>query len=156
MEKKVNMICFDLDGTLADFYNVPNWLPKLRAENPSPYLDASPLWDMERLGATLRKLQKTGYEIRIITWLSKNSSENYKAKIREAKKEWLKRYNFPYDHFHGIAYGTTKANCVRKLAKTAILVDDNSKIRAGWHLGSTVDPTTENVIERMEALIYKN
>ena len=42
------MICFDMDGTIADLYNVPNWLPKLRAEDASPYEDAAPIYDMNR------------------------------------------------------------------------------------------------------------
>ena len=34
---KMKMICFDMDGTIADLYAVPNWLDKLRAEDASPY-----------------------------------------------------------------------------------------------------------------------
>jgi hypothetical protein len=151
--EKVNMICFDMDGSIADLYNVTNWLPKLRAEDPSPYLDAPPMWDMDALTSVLRKLQKIGWEIRVITWLSKDSSESYKTKTREAKKEWLERYNFPYDHFHGVAYGATKADSVRKWADEAILVDDNRKVRAGWHLGNTIDPTKENLIEKLENIL---
>lgn len=36
-------IYFDLDGTLVNLYNVPNWLQKIRSEDVSPYLDAEPL-----------------------------------------------------------------------------------------------------------------
>lgn len=32
----MKMICFDMDGTIADLYAVPNWLDKLRAEDASP------------------------------------------------------------------------------------------------------------------------
>ena len=28
------MICFDMDGTIADLYSVDGWLDYLRAENP--------------------------------------------------------------------------------------------------------------------------
>ena len=31
------MICFDMDGTIADLYAVENWLPMLRAFDPTPY-----------------------------------------------------------------------------------------------------------------------
>ena len=36
-------IFFDMDGTIADFYNVPNWLLKLRNNDASPYEEAVPL-----------------------------------------------------------------------------------------------------------------
>ena len=32
-----NMICFDMDGTIANLYGVHNWLEMLRAEDPTPY-----------------------------------------------------------------------------------------------------------------------
>jgi hypothetical protein len=153
VKEKVRMICFDMDGTIADLYGVNDWLRKLRSEDPSPYLEAEPMWDMSVLTATLRKLQKAGWKITVITWLSKDSSEPYKEKTREAKLEWLKQYDFPYDYFHGVAYGTTKANCVRKSVYEAILLDDNTKIRDGWHLGNTIDPTKENIIESLSALL---
>jgi hypothetical protein len=149
---KRRMLCFDLDGTLADLYNVPDWLSKLRAEDPSPYLNASPMWDMEALASVLRNLQSKGWEISVITWLSKDSSESYKIATRAAKLEWLKRYNFPFDSFHGVAYGATKADSVRKVAEYAILVDDNQKVRNGWSLGKTIDPTKVDLIEVLKKL----
>jgi len=67
----------------------------------------------------------------------------------------LAQYDFPYDYFHCLQYGTTKANSVRKRLKDgeAILIDDNKKVRAGWSLGTTIDPTTENIIEILKELI---
>ncbi len=50
------MICFDMDGTIADLYNVPNWLERLQAEDATPYLEAKPLWDMECLNNILMRL----------------------------------------------------------------------------------------------------
>ena len=49
---------FDMDGTIANLYNVEGWESKLRAEDPSPYADASPLVDMVRLAAIIAKLRK--------------------------------------------------------------------------------------------------
>lgn len=145
------MICFDMDGTIADLYNVNEWLPMLRAEDPTPYLIAKPMWDMNALRGTLLRLIEKGWEIRIITWLSKDSSEEYKELTRDAKKAWLSRYNFPYTHFHGVQYGTTKADCVRS-ADYAVLIDDNAKVRQGWHKGVAIDPTTMDIIEVLEGL----
>lgn len=147
------MICFDMDGTIADLYGVKGWEKMLRAENPLPYEIAAPMWDMELLTWVLRLLQDEGWEIRIITWLSKDSSEKYKAAVRKAKMAWLKKYDFPMDKTHMVAYGTTKANTVRNAARNAILIDDNDKVREGWTLGETINPETENIIEALHALL---
>lgn len=149
------MICWDMDGTLSATYSVDNWLSKLRAEDPSPYLDAAPMWDMELLNHVCQLLRAAGWEINIITWLSMNSSEEYKDAVREAKRAWLEKWGFVYDHFHGVQYGATKANSVRDRAKNAILIDDNEKVRAGWHLGETIDPTAVNIIEKLFELLEK-
>ena len=154
-EKNTKMICWDMDGTIASLYGVDNWLSKLRAEDPSPYEDAAPMWDMELLNYVCELLRAAGWEINIITWLSKNSSEEYKDAVREAKRAWLEKWGFIYDHFHGIQYGATKADSVRDRAKNAILIDDNEKVRAGWHLGKTIDPTQTNVIEELLRLLMK-
>lgn len=149
----MNMICFDMDGTIADLYAVENWLDKLRAEDASPYKDARPMWDMMELNEALMLLEKEGWEVRIISWLSKDSTEEYKKAVRQAKAEWLKRYNFPAQKCHFIQYGATKANSVRKIADYAILIDDNEKVRKGWSLGDTIDPTTENIVDILLSLL---
>lgn len=137
------MFCFDMDGTIADLYAVSDWKKKLENEDASPYLNAAPMWDMAELNEALMLLAKEGHEIRVISWLAMDSSEEYKDAVRAAKIEWLKRFDFPVDKCHFVAYGTTKAKCVRKAASqdSAVLIDDNSKVRNGWHLGETIDPT---------------
>lgn len=149
----MKMICFDMDGTIADLYAVPNWLDKLRAEDTSPYAEAAPMWDMKALREVLLKLIDKGYEIRIISWLSKDSTEEYKTAVRKAKREWLEKYNFPADKCHFIAYGRTKADCIRRVADApVVLIDDNKKVRDGWHLGESIDPTKVNLLEVLSAL----
>lgn len=153
---KVKMVCFDMDGTVADLYGVNGWLEMLREENARPYEIAKPMWNMNELNEVLGELQKQGVEIRIITWLAKDSNENYKRATRQAKLTWLENQKFVFDKFHGIAYGTTKANAIRKyleLGEQAILIDDNAKVREGWTLGETINPTTQNIIEMLKALI---
>ena len=153
---KVRMIVWDMDGTIADLYGVEGWLEMLKTENPLPYEIAKPIWDMERLVNVIRALQDFGIEQRIVTWLSMNSSEEYKTETRRAKREWLEQFDFPYDHFHGVQFGSTKADSVRKFLaddETAILIDDSTKVRKGWHLGETVDPTKINVIDFLETLL---
>lgn len=147
------MICFDMDGTIANLYAVEDWEKKLRKEDPSPYLLASPMWDMDRLREILIKLADEGWEIRIISWLSKDSSERYKTLVREAKRVWLSLYDFPADKIHLIQYGTTKADCVRRLANPGILVDDNEKVRNGWTLGDTINPMDGDLLEKLSRLL---
>ena len=153
---KVRMIVWDMDGTIADLYGVDGWLEMLRAENPLPYEMAEPMWDMERLANIIRGLQDFGIEQRVVSWLSMGSSEQYKTEVRRAKREWLDEFDFPYDHFHGVQFGTTKADCVRKFLaedETAILIDDSAKVRKGWHLGETIDPTEVDIIEFLGTLL---
>ena len=73
--------------------------------------------------------------------------------VRTAKRDWLARYNFPFDEIHLVKYGTTKANCTRKHGENQILFDDNAKVRKGWNLGKTVDPTTKNIIDFLADLL---
>ena len=148
------MICFDMDGTIADLYGVENWLEKLRAEDASPYYSAKPLVNMRKLNTICKALIAEGWEIRVISWLSKDSSEKYKEQVRRAKRAWLWYHGFPASKTHLVSYGTTKADCVRRAGEGAkILVDDNSKIRDGWHLGETIDATDKNWLDKLAALL---
>jgi hypothetical protein len=47
-----------------------------------------------------------------------------------------------------VKYGTTKANCTRKLGGFQILVDDNEKVRKGWTLGATID-ANNNILDSL-------
>lgn len=152
----VKYVCFDMDGTIANLYAVNGWLEQLRAYNAEPYRVAEPMWDMTELARVIAELQKVEIKIVIITWLSKESTKEYDNAVRAAKKEWLAEMGIEYDFFHGVKYGTTKASTIRKYMKaeeTAILIDDNEKIRNGWSLGETVDPTTTNIIEFLRGLV---
>ena len=152
----LKMICFDMDGTIADLYAVDNWLAKLRAEDETPYQEAKAMWDMTALAEVLMLAKANGIEIRIVTWLSMNSTEDYKDRVRQAKREWCEAVGFPYDVFHGVQYGATKADSVRRYLgedETAILIDDNAKVRNGWHLGDTIDPTACDLIETLRQLV---
>ena len=146
------MLVFDMDGTIADLYGVENWLEDLRNENIRPYEIASPLYDMEELAEILHRLQKKGWTVAVTTWLSKGGSKAYNKEVAKAKKEWLKKYNFPYDEIHCVKYGTTKANCTRTKATFQILIDDNKKVRDGWALGTTVN-AEYNILTFLQALI---
>lgn len=141
-------IVFDMDGTIADFYGVENWLIEIRNESTKPYEIAEPLYNIETLNTILEFLKMSGWRIVVTSWLAKDSTKEYKEKVRKAKLEWLKKYDFPFDEIHLVQYGTTKANCTRHLGGFQILVDDNEKVRNGWTLGDTIN-ANENILEKL-------
>ncbi len=145
-------LVFDMDGTIANFYGVDNWLENIRNENTRPYEIAKPLYDMEVLNAILITLKSQGWRIAITTWLAMGSSVEFENRTRNAKLEWLAKYDFPYDEIHLVRYGTTKANCTRSKGGYQILVDDNAKIRQGWSLGSTID-ANNNILDALITLL---
>ena len=82
--------------------------------------------------------------------------EEYKTEVRRAKRNWLEENAFPFDHFHGVQYGATKADSIRRYlpnGETAILIDDNAKVRNGWHMGEAIDPTACDIVEVLRNLL---
>ena len=149
-EKK--MLVFDMDGTIADLYGVSGWLDDLRSENARPYEVARPIYNMVTLRSILCMLRCSGWKIVVTSWLAKGSSRSYDEEVRNAKRAWLDRYEFPYDEIHLVKYGTTKANCTRRHKGVQILIDDNAKVREGWTLGNTINPQDGLLIERLREL----
>lgn len=154
--EKIKMLVFDMDGTIADLYGVENWLPMLQGSNPYPYIIAKPMWDMEILADLLNEFRVQGGIVAVVSWLAMDSTQQYKEMVRLAKREWLMKFGFPADKIHLVQYGATKANSVRKLLQedeTAILFDDSLKVRSGWTLGETVDPTAVDILEVIRGLL---
>ncbi len=144
-------IVFDMNGTIANFYGVKGWLDYLKNEDTTPYRVAKPLYDMENLRSILLRLKARGWRVVVTTWLAKGGTKEYNDRTRVAKLEWLAKYNFPYDEIHLVKYGTTKANCTRRIGGYQVLVDDNDTIRKGWNLGATIN-ANENIITEIEKL----
>lgn len=152
VNEEVKVLVFDMDGTLVDLYGVENWLADLRSFNPRPYQLAKPMYDVELLNAILLGLKACGWRIAVTSWLSKESNAEYDSLVRVAKMDSLNRMKFPFDEVHLVKYGTTKANCTRKLGGYQVLVDDNEQVRNGWHLGSTIN-ANENIIPMLLELL---
>lgn len=146
------ILVFDMDGTIADFYGVNGWLDYLKENNPTPYIIAKPLYDMVVLTSVLNILKAKGWKIVVTSWLAKDSTKDFDKEVRQAKREWLEEYNFPFDEIHLVKYGTTKANCTRKLGGYQILVDDNEQVRKGWNLGATIN-ANENILDKLIDLL---
>lgn len=125
-------IWFDMDGTLANLYGVENWLPMLRASDPTPYMVAKPLVRLSRLARVLNKLQNMGYEIGVISWLSKTGTPSYNAKVTAAKYAWLAKHlpSVDFDEIHIVPYGVPKQEYKR--SPLDILFDDEQRNRDNW------------------------
>lgn len=123
-------LIFDMDGTIADLYAVEDWLPRLREEDPTPYLEAKPIYDMFVLNTLLDVLKQLGYKIKVVSWGSIGASRAYSREIRKAKLEWIKQYDFPADEVHVIKYGTPKSRYMGRESRLSILLDDSPAVRS--------------------------
>lgn len=132
-------IWFDMDGTIANLYGVPDWLLKLRAFDSSPYAEAEPMLNMSLLARYLNKLKAMGYTIGIISWCSKCSNIYYDFDVAAEKQQWLYRHlrSVRWDYIHITQYGTPKQSLMK--ATDDILFDDNEEIRNEW-IGEAYTP----------------
>ena len=125
-------ICFDMDGTIADLYNVENWLQKIVNCDATPYKQAEVMVNMNVLAKLLHKLQSKGYEVGIISWLSKSSTEDFDNAVTAAKKAWLKQHlrSVNFDFIEIVPYGTDKNLVFTN--ENDILFDDEINNRTTW------------------------
>lgn len=129
----IKSIYFDMDGTIADFYNVNGWLNSLERYETKPYRVAKPLVNMRELAREIKRVQNIGYKVGIISWLSKTGTEDFNARVTKTKKEWLKKHlgSVTFDTIHIVKYGTPKYTLGE-----GILFDDETKNRKDWEKGN--------------------
>ena len=129
----IKAIFFDMDGTIADLYGVENWLPRLRASDPTPYAEARPLVNLSRLARLLNRLTAAGFSVNIISWTSRGGSNEYNAAVAESKREWLARHlpSVKFSQIEIVPYGTPKQTLGR-----GILFDDEAQNREAWGEGA--------------------
>ena len=142
-------IYFDMDGTIANLYGVENWLEYLIASDETPYREAKPLVRMATLARLLNKLQRNGHKIGIVSWLSKNSTEEYDIRVTNAKIEWLNNHlkSVRFDEIKIGKYGTPKSTMVDDV--NGILFDDEEPNRKEWK-GIAYD--VNNIIEILKGI----
>lgn len=142
-------IFFDMDGTIADFYGVPNWLDYLVASDTTPYRVAEPLVNMNTLARLLNRLQAEGWYIGIISWLSKNGSDAFGEEVTCAKLNWLNHHlhSVHWNEIKIVPYGTPKQEVVGMSG--GILFDDEMQNRTNW-TGTAYD--VGNIIEILKGL----
>ena len=144
-------IYFDMDGTITNLYGVSDWLPKLRKEDASPYMEATPMVEAGEFQLLLAILQNRGFKLGIISWLAKDSSKSYDKMVRSAKKNWLKE-TFPeivFDEMHIVKYGTRKDYVAKD--KFGIIFDDDERVRNNWK-GLPINPNCEDIIEKLKEI----
>ena len=122
-------IYFDMDGTIADFYGVDGWLDSILKRQTKPYREAKPLINMRRFGKEIKRLQKNGYSVGIISWLAKGSTQEYDIRVQKTKIKWLQRHlgSVQFDEIHIVEYGTPKY-----IFGDGVLFDDEERNRKEW------------------------
>jgi phosphoglycolate phosphatase-like HAD superfamily hydrolase len=124
-------IWFDMDGTIADLYGVNDWLEKLINSDPTPYAEAKPLVNLSLLARLMNRVQRNGFEVCIITALSKDSTAEYDEAVIKAKKMWLNHHlkSVHFDEIRFVPYWFTK-NDVN--SGEDILFDDEVRHLEAW------------------------
>ena len=139
-------IWFDMDGTIADLYADEKWKEKLTAHDPSPYINAKPLLNMQALARVLNNLSRTGHTINVISWLAIGSNEKYDNEVTNAKLDWLKKHlaSVEFTAIDIVAYGTPKHE-----GRNGILFDDDVRNREAWGLGAY---DVNNIIDTLKSI----
>lgn len=145
----VKAIYFDMDGTIADLYGVDGWLDCLIAGQTRPYREAKSLVDMRKLGKLLNDLQRKGYHVGVISWLSKSGTPEYNKRVTETKLNWLHKHlsAVAFDEVKIVEYGTPKATVAD--FPSGLLFDDEKPNRDNW-LGVACD--ADNILDTLSAL----
>lgn len=140
-------IWLDMDGTIANLYGIEKWKEYLNSFDPMPYIKAQPLINMNLLARYLNKLQKKGYKICIVSWLSKVSNNTYDRLVIEAKHKWLKKHlsSVSFNQIDIIPYGTPKEK-----GRKGILFDDELRNRTAWGEGSH---DVNNILEVLKEML---
>lgn len=132
MRTMTKAIYFDMDGTIANLYGVEGWLDDILTRNVRPYREANTMVRMNALAKILNNLQRDGYTLGIVSWLAKNSTEEYDERVRQAKQDWLNAHlpSVQFDEIHIVPYGTPKETVVN--FPLGYLFDDEEPNRRKW------------------------
>ena len=142
-------IYFDMDGTIANLYGVNGWLESIINRDASPYTKAEPMVRMNSLARVLNTLKRKGFKVGIVSWLAKDSTEEYDEMVTRAKLNWLKTHlkSVQFDEIHIVPYGTPKHEIVAN--PNGVLFDDEEPNRTNW-LGTAYDVNA--IIETLKGM----
>ena len=146
-------VILDMDGTIADLYKVENWLGKIRNFDPTPYAEAALM--VAGIAEAVKAIREAGAEVKVVSWLSKESNSDYDKLVRKAKRDWLAEQGIEVDSVRCVPYGTQKAY-YRNPENINILFDDNAEVREsfeGFNNCFALDPTENNIAEVLMELM---
>lgn len=140
-------IAFDMDGTIADLYNVPSWERGLHEGKTWPYAKARPMVPRKSLQA----LKDAGYRLVIVSWGAMGGSAEYLRRVRRVKIKWCeKHYPGIFQEYHVVKYNTPKRCAVKG---DAILVDDSPAVRMEWGEADTINAAdTAKMLDALKEL----
>ena len=123
-------------------------MEKLQDEDASPYVEAKPLVNLSLLARYLNKLSRQGFEINVVSWLSRNATEEYEVAVTNAKLRWLHTHlkSVNFTKIDIIPYGTPK-----EINRNGFLFDDEILNRKYWK-GVAYD--VDNIIEILKELPF--
>lgn len=131
----MSTIYFDMDGTIADFYSVPNWLDYLDRQDTTPYEIAKPMFNFSAFARLLHRVQAKGHRIGIISALSRSGDDIFHNHIQEAKRKWLAQHlpSVAWNEIIFVPYGSNKNESTPiPTNHNKVLFDDEAKNRAEW------------------------
>lgn len=146
-------VILDMDGTIADLYKVENWLSKLRNFDPTPYTEAALM--VAGIAEAVKAIREAGAEVKVVSWLSKETNSDFDKLVRKAKRDWLAEQGIEVDSVRCVPYGTQKAY-YRNPENINILFDDNAEVREsfeGFNNCFALDPTENNIAEVLMELM---
>lgn len=128
------IFCFDMDGTIADFYGVEGWLDALRSFSARPYAEAAPMMNFSALARQLNAAQRKGAKLVIISWCSKTSTPEFDMMVEIIKRRWLTEHlpSVRWDEIKVVPYGTNKAEVCGVDSEDFFLFDDEEHNRKEW------------------------
>ena len=150
---------FDLDGTIFDLYNRPNWLSMLENEQEEVFAEYGDnngwLSYINRISfneAVTALMMEFGVEFEVITWLPMQASPEYEERCRQKKTEWVKK-NLPFvSAINCVSYGLPKQNFIKKRAQRMILFDDNKEVCEMWETNKqriAIQVSENNPVDKM-------
>ena len=90
-----------------------------------------------------------GWRVVVTSWLAGGSTKEFDSEVRNAKLDWLEKYDFPFDEVHLVKYGTPKHRVTKYPFQ--VLVDDNEEVRNAWK-GRTID-ANKNIIHELIKIV---
>lgn len=145
---------FDMDGTIAALYDVPEWQNRLDRGDINCYGEAAPLVDMEELAELLSELQEAGVKSYVVSWSTfKLGIESIPA-VAAVKTNWLEKYQLK-DCFEDIfvtPYGEEKSNYIQDDREINVLFDGNRKVRSSWN-GVSINPVGETIVNSLKTIL---